>query len=133
MRRVNWKNTRARGIRRDTRCEMNKLEAEYAQLLQLRFKAGEILWYRFESWRFRLGNNAFYKPDFNVMLPDRTIEIHEVKGHWEHDALLRIKMAAEQFPFIRFIAVTKQSKKEGDGWNYRHFEPFHTELTKGGI
>jgi hypothetical protein len=39
-----------------------------------------------------------------VLKSDGALECHEVKGHWTDDALVKIRVAAEQFPF-RFIAV----------------------------
>jgi hypothetical protein len=95
--------------------QMNKTEAEYGKLLELRKQAGEVLWYLFEGVKLRLADNTFYSPDFTVMLADGTMEIHEVKGHWEDDARVKIKVAAERFPF-RFIAVKKRPKKDGGGW-----------------
>jgi len=35
--------------------------------------------YRFEPMKLRLADLAFYTPDFEVELPDVTIEFHEVK------------------------------------------------------
>ena len=87
--------------------EMNNTEAAYEQELSLRRKVGEIAWYRFEGLKFRLADNTFYTPDFAVMLKDGTLEAHEVKGFWQDDARVKIKVAAEMYP-IRFIAVTKK-------------------------
>lgn len=84
----------------------SKLESEYATLLELLKKAGEILWYEYEAVKLRLGDGAYYTPDFLVMLPDKTLECHEVKGHWREAARVRIKVAAGSKPF-RFKAITK--------------------------
>lgn len=100
---------------------MNKLEQEYAGILEMRRLAGEIDWWKYEAIKFRLTQDkCFYTPDFVVQLSDGIIEVHETKGHWEEDALLKIKFAAEQFPF-RFVAVGKRPKKEGGGWWTREF------------
>lgn len=85
---------------------MNKLEADYAQMLEFRKRAGEILWYEFEAIKLRLADNTFYSPDFLVLLASGELEIHETKGFWEEDARVKIKVAAEKFPF-RFIAMTR--------------------------
>ena len=50
------------------------------------------------------------------MLASGELEMHEVKGFWREDARLKIKVAAEQFPF-RFVAVTKSK----DGWATEEF------------
>lgn len=99
-----WQN-KGRGIIRKPGV-MNRLEAEYAASLQLQQSAGVILWYSFDAVKLRLAANTFYTPDFMVMAHDGQIEIHEVKGHWEDDARVKIKVAASLFPF-RFLAVTK--------------------------
>lgn len=87
--------------------EMNKTEAEYANVLELKKRAGEIADYRFECVKFRLADKTFYTPDFAVLKPDGAFELHEVKGFWEDDARVKIKVAASIYPF-KFIAVRKQ-------------------------
>jgi hypothetical protein len=87
--------------------EMNKLEAAYAEYLQGLKLAGEICDYAFESVKLRLANNTFYSPDFAVIKADHTIEMHEVKGFWEEDARVKIKVAAEQHPF-KFIGIQRK-------------------------
>ena len=91
----------------------NRTESKYAQELELEKKSGEILWYAFEGIKLRLADNTFYTPDFFVMKKDGTLECHEVKGFWEDDARVKIKVAAEHFPF-RFIAIkyTRQGMEE---------------------
>ena len=96
--------------------EMNKTEQAYRDLLELRKRAGEVLWYKFEGLKFRLADNTFYTPDFAVMLSNGQIELHEVKGHWQDDARVKIKIAADLYPF-QFIAV----KKNGKGWEFENF------------
>lgn len=85
---------------------MNKTEAAYAAILSKRMMVGEVLWYKFEGFKLRLADKTFYTPDFAVMLADNSLECHEVKGHWEDDARVKIKVAASLYPF-RFIAVKK--------------------------
>lgn len=96
--------------------QMNKTETAYADQLKLRERAGEIAWSRFEGVKLRLADNTFYSPDFAVMLSDGTLEMHEVKGFWQDDARVKIKVAADQYPF-RFIAV----KKSKAGWDQEVF------------
>lgn len=111
----------AKGRPRTERGVMNKTEAEYAELLKGRQLAGEIEWFAFEAIGLRLGKKCHYHPDFLVMLSDGVLEVHEVKGgHWEDDARVKIKTAAEKFPF-RFVAMRKRSKKDGGGWAVEEF------------
>lgn len=85
---------------------MNKMEAEYGALLELRKRAGEVAWYAFEGVKLRLADLTFYSPDYFVMLTNGELEVHEVKGFWEDDARVKIKVAASLFPF-RFIGARK--------------------------
>ncbi|TDN81758.1 hypothetical protein EV664_107160 [Stakelama pacifica] len=101
--------------------KQNKTEAAYEDsVLKPAMQAGEILWYRFEGVKLRLADNTFYTPDYAVMRADGAIEVHEVKGHWMDDARVKIKVAAEQYPF-RFIAVKPLPKKRGGGWETEVF------------
>ncbi|VWB70187.1 hypothetical protein [Burkholderia lata] len=86
---------------------MNKTEAAYAELLAARVHVGEILEFKFESVKLRLADRTWYTPDFALVLADGTREIHEVKGHWTDDARVKIKVAAELYPYDRFIAVRR--------------------------
>ena len=101
--------------------KMNQTETAYSRELELRKAAGEILWWQFEPLKLRLADNTFYSPDFAVMRIDRTIELHEIKGFWEDDARVKIKVAADRFPMFRFVALQKKSKKDGGGWSAEEF------------
>ena len=101
--------------------QMNGTEAAYAAELAQRQSAGEVAWYRFEGVKLRLADATFYTPDFAVMRADGLLEMHEVKGHWQDDARVKIKVAAEQYPF-RFIAVRKAPKRDGGGFVVEVFE-----------
>lgn len=96
--------------------QMNSLERAYADELTLRQAAGLIREWRFEPLKLRLAPATYYSPDFLVILSDDTVEIHEVKGRWEDDARVKIKVAATLNPWFRFVAVTKRPKRDG-GWS----------------
>lgn len=100
--------------------QMNKTEASYAVLLEQLKVAGQIQWYRFEGLKLRLADKTFYTPDFAVMRDDGVIECHECKGFWQDDARVKIKVAAEMYPF-RFLAAKQRAKKRGGGWEYEVF------------
>lgn len=98
---------------------MNNTEAAYAGYLERLRRAGEILEYRFERLKFRMADKTFYTPDFFVVQADYSIEIHEVKGHWEDDARVKIKCVAEENPWFTFVAVKKG--KGAYAWDYEYF------------
>lgn len=96
--------------------KMNATEKRYAGLLGQQMISGAIINYWFEAINLRLGDNCFYKPDFLILNSNSELEIHEVKGFWTDDARVKIKVAADKFPFV-FKAV-KYVKKE---WEYEYF------------
>lgn len=99
---------------------MNKTEEKYSLYLSELLHAGTILWYKFEGMTFKLADNTRYTPDFMVMLANNELEAHEVKGFWQGDARVKIKVAAAQFP-IHFIAIKVKAKKDGGGWSIEEF------------
>lgn len=98
--------------------EMNQTEKRYSEYLEQQRIAGKILYWRYEAINLRICKDAWYRPDFLVMTADGTLEINEVKGAvavFEAASKLRVKMAADQFPF-RVVVVFPRPKKEGGGW-----------------
>ncbi|AEY69638.1 hypothetical protein PEp14_00049 [Erwinia phage PEp14] len=100
--------------------EKNNTEQAYEDHLEWRKHVGEILWYKFEGVKLRLADNTFYTCDYFVMLANGQLEAHEVKGFWTDDARVKIKVAADLYPF-RFIAVQKVKKADGGGWRFEAF------------
>lgn len=95
---------------------MNKTESFYeATVLKPALMAGEVAWYKFEGLKLRLADNTFFTPDFAVMLSTGLMQCHEVKGFWTDDARVKIKVAADLYPF-EFIAIRALPKKSGGGW-----------------
>lgn len=95
---------------------MNRTEREFADQLDLRRAAGEVVCYWFEAWTFKLANDTRYTPDFAVLLASGEIEIVEVKGPLvRDDARVKLRTAADRYPF-RFVMMQKQAKKFGGAW-----------------
>jgi len=88
--------------------KMNGLESSYAQYLDYLKRTGEIIDWKFEPFNIRLADKCFYKIDFLVITKDKQIELHETKGRWEDDALVKFKVAAEQFPWFVFKAIMRK-------------------------
>lgn len=97
----------------------NATELAYADHLFRRLAAREIRHFQFEPVKLRLGKDhkTTYTPDYLVWTAGGQLELHEVKGHWEDDARVKIKTAARLFPMFRFVAV----QKKGKGWTYESF------------
>lgn len=100
--------------------QLNKTEQAYADYLGQLQAVGGILWHKFEGMKFRLADNTFYTPDFMVMKPDGQLEAHEVKGYWQDDAKVKIKVASDMYP-VRFLAIKARAKRDGGGWAVEEF------------
>lgn len=103
--------------------KMNKTEEAYAQHLDLLRMAGEVLWFKFEPFSLTLAPKTSYRPDFLVQMASGHLEVHEVKGFWEDDARVKIKVAAELYPVFKFVAIKKADKAKGEasGWQVEVF------------
>lgn len=100
--------------------KLNKTEMAYESTLKQLQIIGDVIWYKFEGMKLKLADNTFYTPDFAVMLKNGEIEMHEVKGYWQDDAKVKIKVAADMYPF-KFIAIKARAKKLGGGWSIEEF------------
>jgi len=80
-------------------------EAEYAGVLELRYRAGEIVSYGYERITLVLPGIVRYTPDFDCVLPDGTIEMHEVKGVLKEVARDRLRSAVETYPHIHWYLI----------------------------
>ena len=96
--------------------KMNKSEEAYSRHLEALKHLKQIRRWVFEPFKLRLADRTFYEFDFMVVKEEH-IEIHEFKGHWEDDARVKIKVAAELFPEFLFVGVTM---KKGN-YEYEYF------------
>lgn len=97
--------------------KMNGLEKKYAAYLDIRKVTGEILDWRFEPLKLKLAPATFYNPDFLLLMPDRTVELHECKGWLEDDAAVKIKVAREMFAEIFTIVLVRMDKNKQ--WTFK--------------
>lgn len=74
-----------------------------------------------------LANGVRYKLDFLCVgiLEEGRFQIagFEVKGMARATGIVKLKVAAKEFPWIKFHLVTKQKKKDGGGWNVQEILP----------
>lgn len=83
----------------------SQLEAEYAGVLELRKRAGDIVDYGYERIKLRLPGDIWYCPDWDVLRPDGGVELIETKGWMREVARDRLRSAIEAYPgFEWFIA-----------------------------
>lgn len=98
---------------------MNKLEAAWAEQLEIVRTSGNIASWQYEAVKLRLAKATWYTPDFMVVRNDGELEFHEVKGFWRDDARVKIKVAAAAFPEFVFFVITKPKGRwvsEVVGW-----------------
>lgn len=101
---------------------MNGTEAAYAETLQARKLAGEIIAWGYERFTFKLADGCRYTPDFDVWLTDGTMEFVDTKGGPQDDkSRVKLKVAAELFPQFVFVIEAKVPKKYGGGWRREVF------------
>lgn len=111
---------RLHALGRKKKGEMNATEARYANYLRGLMIAGEILWWKFEGVKLILADRTTLTVDFNVMEASGALVMIDVKGAKaiiEEDAKVKMKVAAEQYPFI-FRYAFPRTKKEGGGWSH---------------
>lgn len=99
--------------------EMNKTEAEYAGMLDIRQRTGHVAMWWFEAVTFKLAADCRYCPDFAVLFPDGSMEFIDAKGGGPIDpkSLVKIRCAAERFPMFKFVVEQKTKA----GWNRKEY------------
>lgn len=125
---------RATHHRRHVTGEMNTTEKKfYEEYLVPRLHTEEFISCFFEQVTLRLAPDTRYTPDFMVCDKDGYIKFFEVKGTTrekskitgaitkeipfaQDDAIVKLKVSANQFPFEFYIAFPKH-KSLGNGWN----------------
>lgn len=87
---------------------LNKLESAWHAVLKSRAYAQVVP----HGITLRIGDDCRYTPDFLVVddAGDHPmITVYETKGFMRDDALVKIKTAAHQFPWITFVLVTRKA------------------------
>lgn len=96
---------------------MNRLEKKYSEYLEEQKHKGEVLWWMYEPFNLRLAAKTYYRPDFLVLPKDMVLTAVECKGFWLDKARVKIKVAADLFPF-KFIGVKLDRRL---GWVVEEF------------
>lgn len=105
----------------------NKLEAEFEAWLREEWKNDAGVDVLAQAVTLSLANGVRYTPDFVVKFTSHgmrgavqfeavVLHAYETKGFMREDASVKIKVAAHQYPWIKFHLVTKRKKKDGGGW-----------------
>lgn len=95
--------------------KLNKTEAAYLKYLrELNMK-----WIGIQNITLKLANDTRLTPDFSFIQNSGRFVFVDVKGFQREDALIKMKVAARQFPMFDFLIV----KKAGTGWDTRKVKP----------
>jgi deoxycytidine triphosphate deaminase len=105
----------AKGIRPTTDEEkLNKLEKDYLEWL----RACGDWWICVQAITLKIGYDTRLTLDFWA-LDERGLRAIDVKGFQREDALIKIKVAARMYPFIRFLIA----KRNGGVWEHKEIKP----------
>lgn len=111
-------------IRQSTKPLLNKLEQEWFDRAKRYEFHGSIVIP--QSVKFKLANGVWFLPDFFVIIggfdsQDITPRAIEIKGpqQLQDDAVVKLKVAAKTYPWIRWSLVWK----EGESWLEQYIYP----------
>jgi len=107
-------------IRQDSR-GMNKTEARFYEWLKSTDEAANI----HREVALPLANGVRYKVDFLVHYSNgfRQICGYEVKGFARDDAIVKLKVAARVYPWVRFYLVRAGLKDAYQQWHFEEVYP----------
>ena len=94
---------------------MNKTEHEYYLILEAQKQRGEIAWWGFEAIRLKLADRTTYTPDFVILdtmeniVSITKLRFIEIKGFRRDDAMVKFKIAREQFWWADFEMWQKKN------------------------
>ncbi len=94
--------------------KLNKLETAWLEVLRNR----GYMWIGIQNITLKLGDDCRYIPDFWALDGGKLLAF-ETKGFMEDDALVKIKTAARQFPWLIIVLV----KRERGVWSEVEVRP----------
>ena len=103
--------------------QMNKTEERFAQMLELERHAGKVQWWKFEAIKLMLAKNTSITVDFGVLPDTGILTMIDVKGSKAmvtDDARVKMKVAAEMYPFVFKLAYPRA---KGEGWDIEEIVP----------
>lgn len=96
----------------------SKVEARYAQYLELQVKVGAIKSWLYEPITLKLAPGVRYQPDFLVINNDNEVSLFETKGRkgasfWSMPvSKIKYKLAADLYPWWRFYVTWPKANGE---------------------
>lgn len=116
---------RKKRIRQKCGDGMNKTERAFLAYLQAHYGTACTI---HREVSLPLANGVRYKVDFMTGMPNKDddsaiVRAYEVKGYARDDAIVKLKVAATLYPWIRFLLVTKLKSGSEVGWSFESVKP----------
>lgn len=93
---------------------LNKTEKRWLDYL----RAERHEWIGIQCFTLKIGDDCRYTPDLWTFDASR-LTAWEIKGYMRDDALVKLKVAARMFPFIRFVIVRSRAGQ----WLFEDVKP----------
>jgi len=90
--------------------KMNGMEAKFAKEVLNRWLGVSLNSWEFEPIKLRLGNDwkTTYTPDFFCLTLRGEIQVYETKGFRRPSAMVKLKVAAKQYPWFWWYLVERE-------------------------
>lgn len=95
--------------------KLNKTERAYLGYLRML----NTKWIGIQNITLKLADDTRLTPDFSFIQNSGRFVFVDVKGFQREDALIKMKVAARQFPMFDFLIV----KRNGDRWDVTKVKP----------
>lgn len=95
--------------------KLNKTEKAYLEWLQ----GQQNTWIGVQCITLKIGHDCRYTPDFWALDRDGLRAIDTKGAHTWEDSLIKIRVVARIFPFIRFLIA----KRDGEVWEHTEIKP----------
>lgn len=82
---------------------LNKTERQYYNYL----RSQDHLWIGVQNITLKLAHDTRLTPDFTYLNKEGDMVFVDVKGFQREDALIKMKVAARQFPWASFVIVSR--------------------------
>lgn len=99
---------------------MNKTESQYSRHLDALKSAKQIHDWWFEKITLKIAPDTRLTVDFMVQRIDGGLELHDAKGSrhiYQDDAKVKMKVAANMFPFDFYVVFPRTQKMGGGDWD----------------
>jgi len=83
----------------------SKWEERFAELLDIRIRAGELRSWVYEGIHLRLPGDIMYRVDFIACTAAGELEAIEVKGRMREPARIKLRQAIERYPQFKWFLV----------------------------